>query len=115
MRIVFASDDLIGCVHDRVGDAFVDYTQFGVGQGSCALDLGQGPNVPRFQWGSTDREVLYRALGLGAVEGGRGYAYFAHRVVFNTEFRSIFGHIPMLPYRRAGAPRGSTERRGGFH
>src|SRR5690625_2363966 len=63
--------------------------------------------MARFQRGAADRKIFYRALGLGAIQGRRGYAYFAHSVVFDTEFRSIFGHTPMLPYRFAAKPRGS--------
>ena len=103
-----AAGDLVGGGDDGVGDVAVEHTQLGVDGRGRRLDAGKRLDVGPLERRTADREVLDRALCLGAPLGVLGNAHLAHRVVLDPEV--VVGHalIPTSPPAPAGDHEGSA-------
>ena len=80
---VLAGKNLIGRLHDRVGQARLESAGLLVDQSRGALDPDDRIDECRHWAQARDREVLGGAQGLDPVERGRGDGFLAQRVAFD--------------------------------
>jgi hypothetical protein len=85
LDIVLARDEQFRRRRDRIRDLLVEDAELGIHDRRGPLDPGQGDDLRGFETGAGDREVLNRALRLGAVERARGNSHLAHSVVLDAE------------------------------
>ena len=104
---------------DRVGLLLADDAELGVDPRGGLLHPGDGDDVGRLEGGAADREVLHRALGLGAPEGVLGHLDLAHAVVLGAGLAVVAAHACDRTQDRGGRDhpvlrgrQGSTTRTG---
>jgi hypothetical protein len=80
-----AAGDLVGRGDDCLGHLAVEHAELGVDGRRRGLDPSQRLDVRPLERCAADREVLHRALRLGAPLRILRDAYLAHRVVFHPK------------------------------
>jgi len=87
--VVFASDDLVGGLDDRLGDVVVDQAEVAVGLCGGLLDDAEPADESATERDPRDREVPDGALGLGTPVGVRGYLHLAEAVLLDSVVVSV--------------------------
>src|SRR4051794_752980 len=99
MVIQLALDNLLCCLHYRVGNLRIDGAKFCIGPCRRLLDLTECPNKLAWETQVADREIKHCTLGASTIIGIYGNPHLAHRIAFNTGLIDSIGHKSESPLR----------------